>query len=115
MMPGRTLHRLAARLCSERSLERNVEPAIADLQKENVDTRLGSLARRAQVLLLGYAGVLEVIAMTALEMSSPVENERQALLRTFFWAATVTACASGLLSASRLRPFLSSHRSTSRS
>jgi hypothetical protein len=97
MMPGRTLHRLAARICSERSLERIVEPAIADLQKEYADTMLRSLSRRAQVLLLGYAGILEVIAMTALEMSLPVGNERSALLRTFFWAAVVTACASGLL------------------
>ena len=34
MIPGRALHRLAARLCSAKTLERVVEPAIADLQKE---------------------------------------------------------------------------------
>ena len=39
MMPGRTLHRLAARLCSAKTLERIVEPAIADLQKEYADAR----------------------------------------------------------------------------
>ena len=34
MMPGRTLHRLATHICSAKTLERIVEPAIADLQKE---------------------------------------------------------------------------------
>ena len=34
MIPGRMLHRLAARICSAKTLERVVEPAIADLQKE---------------------------------------------------------------------------------
>ena len=43
MIPGRLLHRLAARLCSAQTLERVVEPAIADLQKEYAGrgTRVG--------------------------------------------------------------------------
>ena len=35
MIPGRILHRLAAAVCSAKTLERVVEPAIADLQKEH--------------------------------------------------------------------------------
>ena len=45
MMPGRTLHRLAAHICSAKTLERVVEPAIADLQKEFA----ARIARRARV------------------------------------------------------------------
>jgi hypothetical protein len=37
MIPGQTLHRFAARLCCAKMLERVVEPAIADLQKEYAD------------------------------------------------------------------------------
>ena len=95
MIPGRTLHRLAARICSVNALERVVEPAIADLQKEYADVRAHSRVRRARVLVSGYAGVLEGIAMTL--VSGPVETDRRALLRTFVWAALATVCASGVL------------------
>jgi hypothetical protein len=97
MIPGTTLHRLAAYICSAKTLERVVEPAIADLQKEYADARLRSTLQRAWVLLFSYTAVWEGIAMTALEMSSTVESDRRALLRTFFWAAIATVCASGLL------------------
>jgi lipopolysaccharide export LptBFGC system permease protein LptF len=97
MMPGRTLHRLAANLCSAKMLERVVEPAIADLQKEHGDARLCSPLTRARVLVAGYAGIWEGIVMTALQMSSGVETDRRALLRTFIWAAMVTVCASTIL------------------
>jgi hypothetical protein len=96
MMPGRKLHRLAGRICSPRTLEQVVEPAIADLQREYGDMRLCSPLTRACVLLAGYVGIWEGIAMTALDMS-PVENDRRALLRTFIWAAAVTAGVSALL------------------
>jgi lipopolysaccharide export LptBFGC system permease protein LptF len=96
MMPGRTLHRLAARICSANTLERVVEPAIADFQKEYADAGLHSPLMRARVLLSGYAGVWEGIAMTALEMS-PVETDRRALRRALLCAAAATVCTSALL------------------
>lgn len=97
MMPCRTLHRLAARICSERSLERIVEPAIADFQKEYADARLRSSLTRVRILLFGYAGVWEGLAMTALETSATRDNDGRALVRTFILAAAVTVCASALL------------------
>lgn len=93
MIPGRTLHRLAARVCSERSFERVVEPAIADFQNEYAEIDAHSQAKRALVLIRGYAGVLEGIAMTLLSVS---QNDRRALLRTCVWAALATVGASAL-------------------
>ena len=45
MIPGRVLHRLAARLCCAKTLEHVVEPAIADLQKEYAVRRAECVAR----------------------------------------------------------------------
>ncbi len=97
MMPGTTLHRLAAYICSAKTLERVVEPAIADLQKEYADAGLRSRLERARILLFGYAGVWEGMAMTALDMSSPADTDRRALLRAFIWGTAVTVCASAML------------------
>ena len=97
MMPGTTLHRLAVYICSAKTLERVVEPAIADLQKEYADATLRSTLERARILLFGYAGVWEGIAMTALEMSTPVDADRRALLRAFIWGTAVTVGASAML------------------
>jgi hypothetical protein len=89
MMPSRSLHRLAARLCTPMAVERIVEPAIADLQKEYANAATGRTnVRRAQMLLAGYAAVLEVIVMCALD--TPI-------LRTLLWAAAMTAGAASLL------------------
>lgn len=97
MIPGRALQRLAARICRAKTLERVVEPAIADLQKEYADAEHQSRSRRVLILLTGYLAVLEVIAMTALEKPPVANEERSALIRTFAWAAGATACAFGLL------------------
>ncbi len=96
MIPGRTLHRLAACVCSAKMLERIVEPAIADLQNEYAEAPANARLSKVSVLVSGYAAVLEVMAMAALEMPA-VANERRVLMRTFLWAAGVTASAAGLL------------------
>ena len=64
-IPGRGLHHLAARVCSPKTLERIVEPAIADLQTEYAQARTSS-AGRARALITGYTAILQVIAMCAL-------------------------------------------------
>jgi len=97
MIPGRRLHRLAAYICSDRSIASVVEPAIADFQNEYADAALHSPLARARVLLSGYAGVWEGIAMTAFEMSPGVGTDRRALLRALISAAAATVCASALL------------------
>jgi Lipopolysaccharide export system permease LptF/LptG len=97
MIPGRALHRLAARICSAKTLERAVEPTIADLQKEYVDAKHQSRSRRVVRLLTGYLAVLKVIAMTAIEKPLGADDERHALIRTFAWAAGAIVCASGVV------------------
>jgi hypothetical protein len=97
MIPGRTLHRLAARVCSAKTLERVVEPAIADLQKEYASAVFGSTPQLAWVLLRGYLAILEVMLMCALQTSAADDDERRALVRMLTWAAGITTCASAVL------------------
>jgi hypothetical protein len=70
---------------------------MADLQKEYGEVRLCSPLRRARVLVDGYVGIWEGIAMAAFEMSPGVTSDRRALLHTFAWTAAVTIGASAAL------------------
>ncbi len=97
MMPGRMLHRLAARLCSAKTLERVVEPAIADLQKEYAAAEFGSSLRCARILFVGYLAILEVMLMCALQPSAATDDERHALVRTFVWSLALMIAVTGLL------------------
>jgi hypothetical protein len=102
MMPGHTLHRLAALTCCAKTLERVVEPAIADLQKEYASADRAS--RRAWVLLRGYFAIVKVIVVCAMSVSSTTHDERQAISRTFAWSVGWIAAISALLT---LPPLLS--------
>ncbi len=96
MIPGRTFHRLASSICSAKSLERVVEPAIADLQNEYATAVADrALLKRAKVLLTGYTALLEVIVMCVVETT--LAGEQRAVFRTLLWAAAVTVFASGLV------------------
>lgn len=95
MPPGRTLHRLASHLCSAKTLERVVEPAIADLQKEYAAERCAG--SRAWILLRGYCAILNVIAICALSVSTTTHDERRALSRTLAWSVGGIAAISALL------------------
>jgi hypothetical protein len=95
MMPGRTLHRLAARVCSAQTLERVVEPAIAELQKEYAGEGIAS--RRAWVLLAGYAAIVKVMAMCAVSISVPSDDEWRALSGTFVWSVASVIVTAALL------------------
>jgi hypothetical protein len=98
MIPGRTLHRLAARICSPKSLERIVEPAIADLQSEYAHAvASGAHVRRAKALLSGYAAVLEVMIMCAFQEPSAMNRERHTIARTLLWAVAATVCMSAVV------------------
>lgn len=97
MIPGRTLHCLAACICSARTLERVLEPAIADLQKEYLAVHERHLVRRASVLLTGYSAILRAMAMCALTPSVASRDERRALIRTIAWSCALTAAMTGLL------------------
>ena len=54
--PGTTLQRLAEAVLSRRVLDPVLLPALADLQHEHALVADASLARRARVLVRGYAG-----------------------------------------------------------
>ena len=95
MIPGRILHRLAERTCSAKTLERVVEPAIADLQKEYSDDV--NRARRLRVLLAGYAAILKVIAICAFTASPATDEERRVLGRTLAWSVGLIVVIAGLL------------------
>jgi hypothetical protein len=97
MIPGLVLHRVAAGICSPKQLERVVEPAIADLQKEYGAAESGSVLRRARVLFTGYLAILEVMLMCALQTPPATDEERRALVRTFAWTAGIVAGVGALM------------------
>jgi Lipopolysaccharide export system permease LptF/LptG len=97
MMPGRMLHRLAARVCSAKTLERVVEPAIADLQKEYAAAESGSAVRRARILFASYLAILEVTLTCALERPAATDDEWRAIVRIVAWSVGLTAVITGLL------------------
>jgi lipopolysaccharide export LptBFGC system permease protein LptF len=78
MIPGRMLHRIAARICSAKSLERVIEPAIADLQKEYQDA-IGSAWRRRWRLFAGYLAVCQVLALCLSQRSDGRTDEVRVL------------------------------------
>jgi hypothetical protein len=95
MIPGRRLHRLAASICSTNTLERSVEPAIADLQKEHAGAR--DVAGRVSVLLAGYFAIFKVIAICAGTISVETHEERRALLRMVAWSGAMFLVTAALL------------------
>jgi hypothetical protein len=97
MVPGRALHRIAARICNPNTLDLVIEPAIADLQQEYTEVAPGSALLRVRVLFVGYLAILEVMLMCALQPSPSRDGERRALVRTLVWAAGITVCASAVL------------------
>jgi hypothetical protein len=97
MMPGRTLHRLATHICSAKTLERVVEPAIADLQKEYAGA--DRVWRRAWVLLTGYIAIVKVIAICAVTISPVSDHERRELVRALVWSGAMFLVIGILLTA----------------
>ena len=87
MIPGGTIHRLAGHICSAKTLERVVEPAIADLQKEYGSA--GRVTQRVWVLLTGYPAILKVIAACAIRVSMASDEERRELAMILAWSAAM--------------------------
>jgi lipopolysaccharide export LptBFGC system permease protein LptF len=62
--PGDRLRKLAARVCSEDTLARLIDPAIADLQHEHADARRAQRVWKSRwLLIVGYVAVLKVLAL----------------------------------------------------
>jgi hypothetical protein len=95
MIPGRALHRLAGRICGTSTLERIIEPAIADLQKEyEAQTRVFA---RAWVLFVGYFAIIKVISICAVNVSPATNEERRAIVRTCVWCVCIVSGMTALL------------------
>ncbi len=80
MVPGRALHRLACWLCSAKSLERVVEPAIADLQREYADSN-GRALRRGWLLFVGYLAVWRVMVFSASAIFASTSEDKSAVVQ----------------------------------
>jgi lipopolysaccharide export LptBFGC system permease protein LptF len=95
MIPGRLVHRVAALVCSKKSLERVIEPAIADLQREY--SHAADRGARMTNLARGYVSVFRVIAACALDMSDTTFDDRRAVMRTLAWWFGLTCAIVALL------------------
>src|SRR5687767_7983268 len=102
MIPGRLLHRLAVRICSTKTLEQIVEPAIADLHKEYHSAAAAHFLRRGRILIAGYCAILKVIAICAVSVAPVHDDERRALRRTVGWSLGMIILIAALLT---LPPF----------
>lgn len=97
MIPGRALHRVALCICSAKTVERVVEPAIADLQTEYAGAGGDRAFRRVWVLLTGYASILKVMTICALSVSITTDDERRTLRRTLAWSVVLVVAVSVVL------------------
>jgi hypothetical protein len=82
-MPGQRLRALARRWCSAETLERLIDPILADLQSEYLSARDQRPRRRRALLLNGYLGFWKAVMMhtlTGLVDSGDVALARSTLL-----------------------------------
>ena len=93
----------AARWCSPRTMERVIEPALADVQTEyEAAARDGRIWRSRWIRIAGHAAFLKVLAWVIAEraldaLRGATASDRHALGRTFAVFAAVTALGTGLL------------------
>lgn len=86
--PGGRLRGIAARVCRAETMERLIDPLVADLQSEYAAAvRRGHVWRRRWVRVAGYAAFSKVVAFCALRGSlgtlhDGIEDDRQTLRRT---------------------------------
>ena len=93
--PGDRLRRLAARVCEQRTMERLVEPIVADLQAE-YDTAVAQGGRRARWLVWrGYGAFWKALGlhciMSTFQPSDSNDNLRQVVAFSFGALAIMTA------------------------
>jgi len=95
-VPGTRLRALAARACSERTMERLIDPVIGDLQLEYASAI--SLKRRWLALLIGYVAFAKVslwcglFGLREVRRNWSVDDQR-AFNRTLLWIAVATVAS----------------------
>jgi hypothetical protein len=101
--PGTRLRALSARVCSERLMQRLVDPAIADLQAEHEEAvRSRRVWKSRWVLLSGYVAWTKVMALCGplalrQELTGWTVDDRRALSRTAWLSLAATIVATILL------------------
>jgi lipopolysaccharide export LptBFGC system permease protein LptF len=90
--PGDRIQRLTARLCSERTRRRLVDPAIADLQAEAAAARrTGSAWQALRSRAAGYVSIVKVLAIglcgDARRSVATWEHGEAAIMRRGMWVA----------------------------
>ena len=97
--PGTRLRAIAARLFDAQTMERYVDPAIADLQIEYAETaQRGRRRERARVFVAGYIGVIQVISiqggLKAIDtLRELTDDDRRAIRRTVVASTVVISIA----------------------
>lgn len=98
--PGDRLRALARRACSPSTMERLIDPAVADLQCEHADAiRRGQLWRSRRVLVAGYVAIWKVTLLAA-SVSATREQatmDNRAVVRTTVFAAIAVIVLTALL------------------
>jgi hypothetical protein len=101
--PGDRLRAMAARMCGDKTMERLIDPLVADMQTEDAEAlRIGRMWRSRWVRMSGYVAFLKVIALCALEGSirtlhDGTADDRQALRRTIGFSISGMVVATLLL------------------
>jgi lipopolysaccharide export LptBFGC system permease protein LptF len=107
--PGTRLRSIARRFCNRETMERLIDPAIADLQCEHADARrAGARWRAGGVLIAGYLAVLKVVAIGAGRASIRDRStaDGDAIGRTVRFAAIATTSFTALFVSVPLRQAL---------
>ncbi len=100
--PGTRLRALAARLCSERTMERLIDPSLADLQIEHAAARrTGSIWKSGWALILGYMAFSKVMLLCGLLGTRQAwrnwnRDDQHSLIRVLWRSALATFVIAGL-------------------
>ena len=104
-LPGVRLRALGARLCGPRTMERLIDPVIADLQAEYRDARAdGRIWKSRWIRVAGYLSLLNAVgAYGCHRFLQPLHDwpadDRQALVRAIGFSAATFVAVSALLMA----------------
>ena len=100
--PGWTLRRMAARIVDHKTMERVVDPMLADLQGEYAEAvRRGRVWRSRWILLTGHVVFLKTIAVCGAEttLRGWTVDDRSAMSRTLGFSMAATAAATVVFAA----------------
>jgi hypothetical protein len=101
--PGNRIRAIAARCLHSRTMERVIDPVVADLQREYADARAGNRAWRSRgIRFAGYFTVVKVAAIVGLRWAfgeSPdwTPADRRAWTRTWSYSALSFVFVTALL------------------